>query len=169
MIDSKLLMKNLDWLEYQFQSYSSDKNEKFSRGVVFFSRYSVLEVCGWLEMTTDDILLKIYKTKIGEEMSEAKAKLYIHDVFGLSNNSFEKIFSNVVGFVSLRKLEISSMKADYDFLKSFVSQIFIKRNEFAHTYSDCENVPIYKTPGNLKVDVKRAEKILLKMEKKFSK
>lgn len=168
MIDSKMLMENLDWFEEQYQSYSADKNKQFSRSIVFFPRYAVLEVCGWLEMAVDDILLKIYKTKTDEEMSNGKKDLYINNIYGLSNDSFEKIFSNIVGFVSIKKIEKSSMKADYGFLKFFISEIFEKRNRFAHTYSSDEKDPIYKSPKELKKDVKRVEKILTRIEEKLS-
>ncbi len=169
MIDSKILMENLDWFEERYQFYSTDKHKQFSRSVVFFPRCSVLEVCGWLEMAVDDILLKIYKTKTGEEMSGNKKRLYVDGIYGLSKNSFEKIFSNIVGFINLKKLEKSLIGVDYQFLKSFIADIFKKRDRLAHTYSFDENDPIYKTPEGLKKDIERVEKILINIEEELSK
>jgi len=169
MIDSKTLMENLDWLEEQYQSYNADKNKQFSRSIIFFPRYSILEVCGWLEMAVDDILLQIYRTKTGETMSENKKEFYIGNIYGLANNSFEKILSNIVGFVNLKKIEKSPINADYQFLKSFIGEIFEKRNRLAHIYSFNENDPIYKTPKSLKKDVEKVEEILIKIEEELSK
>lgn len=169
MINSEILIENLNWLEQQYQSCSKNKEKDFDREVVLYARYAVLEVCGWLEMTVDNMLCNIYKKKIGIEISNSKKELYIDSVWGLSNNSFEKIFSNIVGYINLKKLQEGVMRSDYDFLSSFVSGIFERRNEFAHTYLCDGNEPIYKTPANLKKDIGRVELIFKKIEESLSK
>jgi hypothetical protein len=168
MIDNKILLENLDWLEKQYQVCSKNKGQHFSREIILYPRYAVLEVCGWLEMTVDDMLCDIYKKKIGENISNGKRTLYIDSVWGLSNESFEKIFSNIVGYINLKKLQDGEIKGDYDFLISFVGDIFKKRNEFAHTYLNNENEAIYKSPKKLREDIERVGEILNKMEEKLS-
>jgi len=168
MIDSEIIIENLNWLDEKYRLCCSSKTA-FVREIVLYPRYAVLEACGWIEMAVDDVLCCIYKNKIGEEMSNVKKDLYITPVWGLGRNNFEKIFSSIVGFVNMKKIQEGVMRSNYDFLTTFVRDIFDKRNNFAHTYLQSESEPIYKTPKLLKEDIERVNKIFKEMEEILSK
>lgn len=131
MIRKADILKNIQELD---NLYNSTRNSKKAR---FFSKLTILESCGWIEETMDEILKKFCKGKIFNPKNEKFFESEI--VKRTSGFEYETYFRRkmlfpLIGLINVERIEhkINSLK----FTKMVValSRLHEQRRSHAHTH-----------------------------------
>ncbi|MFZ2727270.1 MAG: hypothetical protein WAX77_13530 [Methylococcaceae bacterium] len=97
---------------------------------VLYSKIALLELCGWLEMTLDRIVLEYAEPKLTESSNVKYLKEKVKSIYSFEYAKFRDMLIGVIGIIrveSLEKLfEIQKLRTDLGELKK-------KRDDFAHT------------------------------------
>lgn len=71
----------------------------------FFGKLALLEVCGWIEQTMDDIFKSISNKKIKRKPTMNHINNILHKNFGFSYEShFLKLLNHVIGAITIEKM-----------------------------------------------------------------
>ncbi len=120
-------LKKLDTL------YSNSRN---LRETEFYAKLAIVELCGWVEVSFDDILIWYINKKI----SKRDIKFCKDEIIKMNNGFHYKknirpMFSRIIG---LKKLEIIENKinknGDMDQLKTILGNLKVNRDKAAHNY-----------------------------------
>jgi hypothetical protein len=134
MITESDLLENLNELDELYNGATNKKNDKQA---IYYSKLALLELCGWIEESMDDIIMQCSNSKLKDN----KNKKYLEDKIIKSNNgfryneNFREMLIKTIGIIQLEKLEIKLEKQGIvTNLKSALDNIKDKRNQAAHTF-----------------------------------
>ena len=159
MVKKNNVHHNLDELESLFNQTSKQSL------LIFYSKLSLLELCGWIEETMDGII-KAYTTKY---ISHPKNIKWSDDVVKYTYSfEYDKFKKMVVTLVGLRKTEIIESRldasGDLPILKSTLGNLKTKRDSFAHTFTKRGTTTTLYGPSSVKGDFTRLYKTLRQYE-----
>ena len=130
MIARSNIEKNIRQLATLYNSAKNPKKE------LYYSKLAVLELCGWIEESMDDIVVKCCNRTI----KEARNKKYIREKVVDKNYGFEyerhfkNMLATVIGLSSFEKLERQLDPVKLAQLKSTLGSLKGPRNSAAHTH-----------------------------------
>ena len=133
MINKEVIELTLQDLENLYNSaMTNDADQKI---LIFYSKLATLELCGWIEESLDDIVLRYADTKLTQEKNTEDFKKIVKDNFGFDyNKNFRKMLMSLIGLISIEKLESNLQERDFLDLKSQLGSLKTIRNSFAHTH-----------------------------------
>ena len=119
-------IKSLDCLYNQ----TSDTNLK-----TYYSKLALLELCGWIELAMDDIILCCLRRclKNQDYIKHVKSEVKKNSAFDYENN-FRNLLIKVVGLMNFEKLERKINPLSLVTLKATLDKLKPLRNSHAHTY-----------------------------------
>lgn len=131
MIAKSYIESTLKELDKLYNDASSQKK------AIYFSKLAVIELCGWIEETVDDIVLRHSNRKLKNIDNK---KYYIDKV--IKNNygfqylqNIRPMLINLIGLIGVEKLENELEKtAQITLLKNNLGNLKVSRNEAAHTH-----------------------------------
>jgi RiboL-PSP-HEPN len=146
MICKSRLLKTLRELD---RLYNSDQTESHLQ---FYSKLALIELCGWIEETMDDMVERCYKRCLKEEKNQKfiRGKIKRNSGFRYEEN-FREMLIPVIGLLKLERIErklertgiISRLIAN---LKALAE----RRNDAAHTQLNKKGVTItYNAPSQV--------------------
>ncbi|WP_424970646.1 hypothetical protein [Dinoroseobacter sp. S76] len=100
-----------------------------------YSKLATIELCGWIEMSIDDLVERVLirKTRPGEIRSSGTRAL--KQIHGFSfENGFRKALVGCIGAVGLEAVEAKISAMTRDRLKRNLDELIVERNKLAHTY-----------------------------------
>lgn len=130
MISRTEIFNNLKSLDVKYRKTSSSKD------TLFFSKLALLELCGWIEESMDDIVLRCANRKL----KESQNKKFVIDgvtgpVYGFEyKKHFRKMLIQLIGIINVERLEIKVDALKRDSLKSELGNLKEMRNKMAHTH-----------------------------------
>ena len=130
MIAKSYILANLRWLEKKYDKASSQ------REALMYSKLAILELCGWLEESMDDVIKRAVNKHI--KISSYRNHL-LKDVID-KNYGFEykKHFRNmivqIIGFKNFEKLERKIDPRTLANFQSTIGNLKTVRNSEAHTH-----------------------------------
>jgi len=107
-----------------------------ARDPQYYSKVALIELCGWIETTMDDIVLYCAK----KHMTETKnigfvEKEIIRKTYSFTYDShFRRMLMRVVGLIKVEELERKVDQIKFDLMKSSLETLRGQRNKEAHTY-----------------------------------
>lgn len=139
MIAKSYILANLRQLQSAYDK-SSGKHS------LYFSKLAILELCGWIEMSVDDIVER-YSRKILKEQNNITAmEDAISGVYGFHyKKHFRKMLTSAVGLAGVEKIESIVPPVVMVRLTSQLGSLSTMRNSLAHTY-------VKGKPGTLNID-----------------
>ena len=145
MIVKKYILSNLNRFDrlYNQSLISSDPKDP-----IYYSKLAVIEFCGWIEMSMDDIINRsaypYLKTTIFKQMLSDT----IDNVYGFQyKKHFRKTLCHAIGMVKMEKIETKLINnGDLDTFKSQLDNLKKLRDEAAHTWVS-GTTPIYPSPS----------------------
>jgi hypothetical protein len=116
-------------------------NHKFNlsrsnKEALFFAKMAIIELCGWIEESMDDIILRcaIRNLKESSNINFIKNKV-VNRTYGFRyNKHFRKMIISVIGLIAYEKLEKSIDQTKFDGLRTELRNLATRRNEEAHTH-----------------------------------
>ena len=150
MINREAIQQTLEELKNLYNSASENGVEN-SKILIFYSKLAILELCGWIEETQDEIIINYVKIKLQKVETIAYFKKEIVDkIYGFhySNQYFRKMLVYTIGIVALEKLEaqLEEDGGSLSRMKSMLGTINRQRNEAAHKHLT-ETTPRYDSPS----------------------
>ena len=149
LINDEYVCKNLSILDKEYRALEDDYVDERK---ILFGKLALLELCGWLEDTMDEIILGLCE-QVNLENRKPIEKA-IKNTYGFSYEHFEKMLVTLIGY---KKLEWLEKEWDKQPLCNKLGSLKNRRDDFAHTHTKETNV---------KVD---APNILLKEQKELKK
>lgn len=137
MIAKSYIRKSLTLAHRSY--HSSSKNNSL---VALYSKFAILELCGWIEISIDDIvnrLAKKVRVKINQKNIEDKVKY--NSNFDYEKN-FKFLIAQVIGIVNFEKVESMCDQSKLIKLQAALSTLKTERNKLAHTYIKNATNPI---------------------------
>lgn len=130
MLAKSYILSNLNSLDRMYRGTSS------SKAALFYSKLALLELCGWIEESMDDVVIRC---SIRHLRQEANRNYIKNDVvkknYGFEyNRHFRKMLIHLIGIVQVEKLEgriDTSVKANFE---STLGALKTARNSEAHTH-----------------------------------
>lgn len=122
------------------------------RDHLFYSKLAVLELCGWIEESMDDIVRKCGNRCL---RNPATRKFLEEDViepnfgFGYSTH-FSKMLRQVLGLVNLERLERRLDPVKFARLRSTLGLLKVRRDAEAHTH--LKGIKLLDAPAVTKVN-----------------
>jgi uncharacterized Fe-S cluster-containing radical SAM superfamily enzyme len=99
MINGETIQKTLDELENLYNSASENGVEN-SKILILYSKLAILELCGWIEETQDEIIINYVKTKLQRvETITYFEKEIVDKIYGFhyNNQYFRKMLVYTIG------------------------------------------------------------------------
>lgn len=154
MVIKKKILRTLNGLE---QRYIESLKTPTSEDSVYFSKLAILEYCGWIEESFDDIVRRSVKGKIKTPKFQQILK---KKVIGKNNgfqydDNFLPMLSRAIGLRGMEIIEIYLKRSGQ--LELFISELnSIKehRNNAAHTCISGAT-PSYPAPSIIKANFKK--------------
>ena len=144
MIDFVTIEATLNRLETEYNNSSADPQLP-----LFYSKLSVIEFCGWIEDSVDELLHNFIDAHILEPRNQTLIKRHIK-----SNHSFsyeDKMFpliSSVLGIDSWENILDSFPPADFVKFVAVLGNFSQHRNNLAHTHT-VGTTPSYLAPSRV--------------------
>ena len=135
MVNKAAIVRNLRELDSRYQKRSRDPRDPF-----YFSKLALMELCGWIELTTDQIVLDCARKHFGDAANLTYVeKQIIRRTSGFDyGDHFRAMLMRVVGLVKVEELEATFDPTKFDPMKASLDTLWDQRNRQAHTF--IENV-----------------------------
>lgn len=124
--------------KYYIKTNLKSLNHKYNRSKTradpaYYSKLAIIELCGWIEISIDEMLEKHGKILSNKNLSDFKGQ--IKKVYGFSPEKHLKpLIIHLIGFIGYERLMKSCDKNKMDRLFYHLKELSKKRNDLAHTY-----------------------------------
>jgi reactive intermediate/imine deaminase len=150
MITKDYLLKTLNWLDQLYNDPTAD-NQKTSS----YSKLALIELCGWIEETMDDIVLRCAKRCLKSEANKKFIDKTISGTHSFEYEPFRKMLMMVIGLATLEKIEEKlENTGKISALKSALGNLKDSRNRAAHTHTK-GTLRTYDAPSKTKYNFER--------------
>lgn len=130
MISKSYILSNLKTMESLYINSPTTKKS------LFYSKLAILELCGWIEETMDDIILRCTKRYIkdNDNLNFVKSKV-IKRTYGFEyKKHFRIMLIQILGIINLEKLERKFNPIEFQLLESNLETLKFCRDNEAHTH-----------------------------------
>jgi hypothetical protein len=130
MITKSYIYGNLKSLNTLYNQSSSSKKG------LFYSKLALLELCGWIEESMDDIIRRCAKKNLRNQSNLIMIENdIIRKTFGFEyNQHFRKMLVKTLGLIKLEKLEKKFDPLKFQLLETTLETLKSARNNEAHTH-----------------------------------
>ena len=160
MVTKDYLLKTLNWLDQLYNDPTADDQKTSS-----YSKLALIELCGWIEETMDDIVLRCATRCL---QSPANLKLIdktVHNTYSFEYEAFRKMLMIVIGLATLEKIEKKSEKTDkISTLKGYLGNLKKSRNLAAHSHTK-GTLTTYDAPSETKYNFDRIYALLTELSR----
>ena len=131
MVNKAAIARNLRELNSRF-----NRKSRNPRDPLYYSKLALLELCGWIELTMDQIVRDCARKRL---TNAANLKRVEESVIERTHNfayaaNFRPMLIQVVGLVNVEELERRYYPAKFDLMESSLGTLRQQRNQEAHTY-----------------------------------
>jgi hypothetical protein len=130
MIAKSYIKGNLERIERLY-----NKSSNIQDGL-FYSKLAILELCGWIEISMDDIILRLAKKHLKQSKNIGFVeKEVIKRTYGFDySRHFRKMLINIIGIAGVEKLEKKIDSIKFQLMISSLDSLKLYRDSEAHTY-----------------------------------
>ena len=131
MISKTYIQENLRNLDTAYRTARREKQ------LYYFSKLAILELCGWLETSMDDVVQR----HCNRHLSVASNRKFVeNDIikrnYGFDYNSnFRMMLIRLVGIVQVELIESQTDAVTHALFESNLTSLKTLRNSLAHTYT----------------------------------
>jgi len=141
MIAYKDIENNLRWFDRQYTKAQTNVNAKY------YSKLAILELCGWIEISMDDIVLRGSVRALSEDENRKLVSNKVNKNYGFEyERHFQTILIALFGVIGVERLERSIPVSIRVPFKVELKNLIKTRNSLAHTYTR-GTTPQYDSPS----------------------
>ena len=132
MVNKAAIARNLRELNSRY-----DRKSRNPRAHLYYAKLSLMELCGWIEVTMDQIVRDCAK----RHLSDAANLNYVENTVIRGTHNFDynadlrPMLMRVVGLVKVEELELMLEPAKFQNMRSSLGALRQQRNREAHTYT----------------------------------
>ena len=172
-ISSGSIEKNLSLLKKQYDKAMSSSRMDASLEAALYSKFALLEFCGWLEETVDKILFDyIDRTITNIAVRKTIKEEIINRVYGFKyKEEFRPLFEKIIGAGNFQHIisRLASLRGRDELLKNKLAELTKARNRAAHTHHIKGVTPNYDAPSTTIENFKKLKPILYSIERMVKK
>jgi len=130
VIAKSYILENLRSLDHRF------RNARSAKEALFCSKLAILELCGWIEESMDDIVRRCANRHLGvHDNRHFSEHEIIRKNYGFDyGKNFRSMLMRLIGLVAVERLEKKVDQATYASMIAVLSSLKITRNAEAHTH-----------------------------------
>lgn len=129
MISHSYIKKNLAYLDRVYRNTTSTTEASYC------SKLAILELCGWIEISMDDIVLRGCVRALKQEKNRKAVREKVKYNYGFEyQKHFVSLITSLVGFHGFEALEKTIPVSVSISFKSELGNLKERRNSLAHTY-----------------------------------
>ena len=130
MIARSYILANITTLDRKYQRATSVKES------LFYSKLAILELCGWIEESMDDIVRGCAKRHLTEQVNIVFIEKHvIKQTHGFNyQTNFRKMLIQLIGIINIEKVEKSLDQGKLTRFTAALDSLKIDRNTEAHTH-----------------------------------
>lgn len=130
MVDKSSILRNLSIISRLFDKTSNPKE------ALFYSKLAILELCGWIEESMDDVVKNCGNRKLRNSHNIVfLEKDIIKKVHGFDyNNNFRKMLMQVIGLIMLETIESRVDQTKLQHMQAALNALKSQRDPVAHTH-----------------------------------
>ena len=131
MISKTYIQTNLQNLDAAYQRAGGNKLS------YYLSKLAILELCGWIEMSMDDVIQR----HCNRQLSEAANRKYVENDIIKRNYGFDYQYNframliRLVGLVQVEQIEAQTNAVTHALFETNLTSLKTLRNGLAHTYT----------------------------------
>jgi hypothetical protein len=130
MITKQSILHNLNELDRLYKKSVSIKKSNF------YAKLAVLELCGWVEESMDDLIRRCYKRKL---ISDKNIKFVEDEIIGKTygfhyDKNFRPMLMKLFGILVVEKVELRVNSAKFHIFNSNLGDLKKLRDRTAHTH-----------------------------------
>ena len=130
MVNKTYIQNNLDQIDRLYQRYMRNKK----RGL-YYSKLAILEVCGWIEESMDNIVRGYANKRLKEPKNLRSVENLVNHTYGFHyEDSFRDMLIHIIGIIKLEILEQIFNQHKFTQMTSSLGVLKQRRDELAHTY-----------------------------------
>ena len=131
MVNKEAISRNLRELDTRY-----NRKTRNLRDPLYYSKLALLELCGWIEVTMDGIVLDCAQKHLTRHSNLNYVQdSIIHRTFGFAYDpQFRTMLIRVVGLVKVEQLEDMYDQQKFDAMRSSLGWLKQRRDQEAHTY-----------------------------------
>lgn len=165
MIKKLNIHNNIDSIDKLFNQTRSKKE------LFFYSKLAILELCGWIEITMDDIILNYSNKKLLVSSNKTLVEKNVKRLYSFDYDKFRDLATDLVGLVRVEKLETKlDLTGSLQILRTTLGNLKTKRDSLAHTHSQKTQITarIY-APSDIKNDFLKIYSCLQEFQRELNK
>ncbi len=129
MVDKTQIENNLTQIDALFQKHIGDDEAPY------YSKLAILEACGWIEESMDDII----RGCANKRLKESKNLRFVEELIKETHSfryasNFRDMLIQIVGIINVEKLEQVFDEHKFTQMTSSLGVLHQRRNDQAHTY-----------------------------------
>lgn len=163
MISFSYIENSLKELDKLYNNASSQKK------AIYYSKLALIELCGWVEETLDDIIIR-HSIRHLKDLNNRRycIEKIVDPNYGFDyKKNVRPMFISLIGLVEVEKLEFELEKAGkITQLKSTLGSIKVNRNTAAHTHLKGVT-PAYQAPSRVLGDYNIIKPILIRIDREL--
>ncbi len=130
MIVKSYIRHNLLDIERRFQRARNQKEP------LYYSKLAILELCGWIEISVDDLISRAVRYRVKESASlRLFDKSVVNPIYGFHySKHFRKMLCSAIGEIHVSTIEKNMDQLKREQLESELNTLTKNRNSLAHTY-----------------------------------
>lgn len=130
MIAKTYIYNNLRSIESQYKKACNQKQ------ALFYAKLAIMELCGWIEQSMDDIILVNAKKilKLTKNVDYVSSSIIEKTHSFAYKQHFRKMLIGVIGIINVERLEKKLNVAKFVYFKANLSCLKRCRDEEAHKY-----------------------------------
>lgn len=158
MITKSYLFKTLNRLDKLYNDSTTDDQK------IFYSKLALIELCGWIEETMDDIVLRCAKRCLKSPANKKFIDKTVHNTNSFEYEAFRKMLMMVIGLATLEKIEEQlETTGKISALKGYLVNLKRSRNQAAHTHTK-GTLTTYDAPSKTKYNFDRIYALLTELD-----
>lgn len=132
MVNKTQIQSNLNQIEKLYQKYMFGKS---GRRREYFSKLAIIEACGWIEESMDDIIRRCANKHLKEPKNIKFVDGLIGDTHSFKyHDNFRNILIQTIGIINVEKLERVFDMKKFIKMTSSLGELKQRRDDQAHTY-----------------------------------
>lgn len=161
MLPKQPIKDLIDELKMLYDS-TTDSNHK-----IYYSKLALLELCGWIELCIDEILVNYVDSKLQKNQNIALCKdNFIKYTYGFEyDKNFRTLLIKIIGIIGVEQVEevLEYDGGTFTLLKAQLNNLVSMRNQAAHT-SIVGVTHTFQSPHSILTNLNNTHNYLSKFE-----
>lgn len=169
MIDYVSIKNTLDLLEREYNN-AQNSNQVDPQMPVLYSKLAILELCGWIEVSVDNVLFEYVNNNVVKEENKKIIKKIIDVNYGFKfKTNLQPLFCSVFGIKNYEAIIGALSDQELANMQTTLGNLAKLRDIAAHNNTEIGITPTYNAPSQTIADFRKIKPAFEKIEKEIQK